>query len=759
MKRIILNTKGLDCANCALELEKKLKQINGISNAKVVFVTGKIELEYDNERSLTVAKKYINQFENVKVIDNQTITIRTKGLDCPNCANKLENDLNAISGIVDAKVHFATGNIKLTYEGNQSLNQAKDFINHFEDVKIIETVESKHHNTKLIFIAIASILFIASFVGCLLLDGIWKGIIAYVGYGLTYLIVGYPILIKTVKSLKKGQIFDENFLMTIASIGAILVSIFSEENQMLEAAAVMLLYQIGEYLQAKAVGSSRKTIEKLVEMKSEGANLFVDGIIRTVDPSDLKIGDRILIKAGEKVPTDCEVTSGSSAVDMKSLTGEAKLVDVKRGDLLLSGSINVSGRIYATVKTEFKDSTVSKILDLVENSAATKAKPELFITKFAKYYTPIVCYISLALAIFAPVIEFLFTGSYPLSEWVIRALSVLVISCPCALIISVPLTYFGGIGACAKKGILVKGSTNLDELPKVKIALFDKTGTLTKGSFAVKRIIAKDVNFIKEIVSAVEKYSNHPISHALIKYPTNLIAEEVCEVSGLGMMAKINDKKVLIGNAKLLCKNKIQFKEIESLSTVIYVSYDEIYLGAIEIDDEEKADVKGFLKLLKKNGIEKVVMLTGDNTFRAHDFADKLDIDEVHASLLPQDKLIIAKKYQEDSKVLFVGDGINDSPVMIEADCSFSMGQLGSDAAVEASDFVLIKDDLSSVIDAIKISKKTRRIVIQNIIGSIAIKVIVMILGIFGLVPLWAAVLADVGVMLIAVLNALRIRW
>ena len=686
------------------------------------------------------------------------IILKTKGLDCPNCAKKLEEDLKKIAGITNANVVYVTGNIELEYENITSLNKAKDYINHFEDVEIIEKVEKEDKASNLVIIIISVLLFVLTFVLTLFFEGKTKEIISYVGYGITYLIVGYPVLIKTFKSLRKGQIFDENFLMTIASLGAIIISIVTDENQMLEAAAVMLLYQIGEYLQNKAVGSSRNTIAKLIEMKSETANLFENGIIKTVDPQELTIGDKIVIKAGEKIPTDCKVTSGSSSVDMKSLTGEAKPIDVKAGDDLLSGGINLSGRIFAIVTKEFKDSTVAKIIDLVENSAAAKAKPELFITKFAKYYTPIVCLISSIIALVAPLIQFLITDQFLLIEWIIKGLTILVISCPCALIISVPLTYFSGIGACAKKGILAKGATSLDELSQVRVALFDKTGTLTKGVFVVKNIIGEDIELLKKVASAIEKYSNHPLSIPLTKYKTDLVCEEVKEIAGYGMKGIINGKMVLVGNAKLLNENNIIFNEINSLSTVTYVSYDHKYLGAFEIDDEEKEETKEFLLKLKKYGIKKNIMLTGDNKERAIVFAKELAIDEVNASLLPTDKLEVAEKYLENDKIMFVGDGINDSPVMIAADCSFSMGQLGSDAAVEASDFVLINDNLNGIIETVRISKKTRVLVLENIIGSILIKVIVMILGFFGLIPLWGAVLADVGVMLIAVLNALRVK-
>lgn len=686
------------------------------------------------------------------------IILKTIGLDCPNCAKKLEEDLKKIAGITNANVVYVTGNIELEYENITSLNKAKDYINHFEDVKIIEKVEKEDKASNLVITIISVLLFVLTLVLTLFFEGKTKEIISYAGYGITYLTVGYPVLIKTFKSLRKGQIFDENFLMTIASLGAIIISIVTDENQMLEAAAVMLLYQIGEYLQNKAVGSSRNTIAKLIEMKSETANLFENGIIKTVDPQKLKIGDKIVIKAGEKIPTDCKVTSGSSSVDMKSLTGEAKPIDVKAGDDLLSGGINLSGRIFAIVTKEFKDSTVAKILDLVENSAAAKAKPELFITKFAKYYTPIVCLISLIIALVAPLIQFLITDQFLLVEWIIKGLTILVISCPCALIISVPLTYFSGIGACAKKGILAKGATSLDELSQVRVALFDKTGTLTKGVFVVKNIIGEDIELLKKVASAIEKYSNHPLSIPLTKYKTDLVCEEVKEIAGYGMKGIINGKMVLVGNAKLLNENNIIFNEINSLSTVTYVSYDHKYLGAFEIDDEEKEETKEFLLKLKKYGIKKNIMLTGDNKERAIVFAKELAIDEVNASLLPTDKLEVSEKYQKNDKIMFVGDGINDSPVMIAADCSFSMGQLGSDAAVEASDFVLINDNLNGIIETVKISKKTRVLVLENIIGSILIKVIVMILGFFGLIPLWGAVLADVGVMLIAVLNALRVK-
>lgn len=686
------------------------------------------------------------------------IILKTHGLDCPNCAQKLEDSLAKMDGISYAKVVFVTGKIELGYRDDLALKNAKEYINQFEDVKIIENDHIEVKKWDLITIIIASVFFILTFVISLLSNGITSEIVNYIGYGLTYLIIGYPVLINTFRSLKKGQIFDENFLMTLASIGAILVSIFSEENQMMEAAAVMLLYQIGEYLQKKAVGSSRNTIQKLIEMKSETANLFVDGIIKTVDPVALKVGDRIVIKAGEKIPVDCKITSGNSSVDMKYLTGEARLIDVKVGDELLSGSINVSGRLFAVVTKEFNDSTVAKILDLVENSAASKAKPELFITKFAKYYTPVVCIIAFSVAVFAPLIEFMMTNTFHISDWIIKALSILVISCPCALIISVPLTYFSGIGACAKKGILAKGATRIDELSQTEVILLDKTGTLTKGVFTVKRIVSDNVELLTQVSSAIEKYSNHPLSIPLTKYPTNLVCEDVKEIAGYGIVGYIDEKRVLVGNAKFLKEHQVVFEELDSLSTVTYVSYDNKYLGAFEIDDEVKPEVNEFLDKLPKVGIKKRVMLTGDNALRAASFAKEYPIDVFYGSLLPADKLRVAQNYQKNEKIMFVGDGINDSPVMTIADCSFSMGQLGSDAAVEASDFVLINDNLNGIIETIKISRKTRLLVWENIIGSILIKVTIMILGFFGLIPLWGAVLADVGVMLVAVLNALRVR-
>lgn len=758
MKKII-DITGLDCAECASELEEELEEIEGVKNVSVSFVTQKISLEYENEFALEKVIDKANHFEEVKVILRKDAKLKIVGIDCADCAMELEEELKKVTGLENVSVNFVSSLVTFSYIDLSDLAKAKYIINHFEEVKVVEDDKpSENSKLDLYLIIISAIVFLITFV---LVRVIPKAslLISYIGYLTSYIIVGYPVLIKTGKSILKGHIFDENFLMTLASIGAILITIFTSQNELQEAAMVMLLYQLGEYLQGVAVGSSRKTIADLVKMKAKEVTKVVDGEEIVVDPVMLDIGDVIKISAGELVGADATLIEGEALMDTKSLTGEALPKSFKAGDELLAGYVNKSNVIYAKVIRNASDSAVAKILDMVENSASKKARPEKFITKFAKFYTPIVCLIALLIAVLAPVIEHFVTGNaYAFAPWIIKALTILVISCPCALIISVPLTYFGGIGAAAKKGILVKGANSLDELRSVKTLLTDKTGTLTEGKFVITDVKSENKELFLDVCHSLEISSKHPIAEAFKGYNGKLTAKDVEEISGKGLVGLIDGKKALVGNYQLLVDNHIETAKINSLSTVIYAVYDNTYLGYCLIDDKAKEGINSFVEKLHHDGISRVVMLTGDLNSRATAFMHEYGLDEVRAELLPADKLEACKEYKKEGKVAYIGDGMNDAPVMVEADCSFSMGTLGSDAAVEASDFVLVGDDLNGVITARNISKKTNTIVVENIVFSILIKVTVMILGAFGIVPLWLAVFSDVGVMLLAVLNSLRIR-
>lgn len=766
---------GLDCANCARELEEELNKINGVTNAVVDFMAQKVIAECSAE-ALQKVKDCCNNFEDVKVVQEDSASLPSSadgkicgeklnitGLCCANCARELEEDLNKIDG-VSATVDFVNMRIILNSVSSEAREKAVYTITHFEDVKITDGKSVKKPIIKeklkdIICIAVAAVLLVPA----LVLDfmGIAKAntavqIIVYVLYGISYLAVGHPVLINTVKNLLKGKIFDENFLMTVASVGAILLGIFAGDG-FFEGVAVMLLYQLGELLQSIAVGSSRDSIAKLMELKSDSATLLKDGEQRVVSPEELIKGDVILVKAGEKIPVDCKIVKGVSSLDMKSLNGEPLPRDVKEGDEVLSGSINLSGVIEAEVVREYKNSAVAKILELVENSTAKKAKPEKFITKFAKYYTPIVCALAAIAAAIVPTVICAVNGAYIWDEyrnWIYKALNFLVISCPCALVISVPLSYFGGIGRCAKFGILVKGSTCLDELALATVAAFDKTGTLTEGAFRV-------VNYSDEtalhLAAAAEKFSNHPVSAAFKNIETPFCAEQAEEVAGKGVKCVAGGKTLLCGNGKLLKENAIAFEEKESLSTVIYVAHGGEYKGFIEIDDGVKDGAKECISELKKSGVKYAHMLTGDRKERAEIIAKEVGADGFKAELLPDEKLREAVALKEKGKLIYVGDGINDAPVMTAADCAVSMGKVGSDAAIEASDVVLVSDNIKLLPKGRKIARFTRRLVMENIVGSIVVKIAIMALSaVIAGFPLIVAIAADVGVMLVAVLNAMR---
>ena len=573
----------------------------------------------------------------------------------------------------------------------------------------------------------------------------------------SYLIVGLEILKEAIENIFKGEIFDENFLMSVATIGAFAIGEFPE------AVAVMLFYQVGEFFQDYAVDKSRKSISSLMDIRPDFANVIRDGKIEKVNPNEVNIGDTIVIKPGEKVPLDGKIVEGKTSLDTKALTGETLPRDAKEGDEVLSGCINMEGLIKVEVTKAFGESTVSKILDLVENASNKKSKSENFITKFSKYYTPTVVIIALLLAIIPPLI----IEGATFSDWIYRALSFLVVSCPCALVISIPLSFFGGIGGASKIGVLIKGSNYLEALADTEIVVFDKTGTLTKGVFEVQKVspvgISKDE--LLKIAVYAENYSNHPISKSLKEAYNNAIDEskiiKTQELPGLGIMAQIDKKDALVGNEKLMKEKHIDFTKTNDIGTILYIAIDGVYAGYILIADKIKDDSATAIQSLKKNKINQIVMLTGDRKEVGEAVAKQLGINKVYAELLPDGKVEkveeLMKTKSEKGKLAFVGDGINDAPVLALADIGIAMGGLGSDAAIEAADIVIMTDETSKISKAINLSKRTMRIVKENIIFAIGVKILVLILSAFGISTLWQAVFADVGVSVIAVLNALRV--
>ncbi len=575
-------------------------------------------------------------------------------------------------------------------------------------------------------------------------------------YIVSYLIVGLEVVIEAVENIFKGEIFDENFLMAIATIGAFAVGEFPE------AVTVMILYQIGELFQDYAVDKSRKSISSLMDIRPDYANVKRENEVLKVSPEEVKIGELIVVKPGEKVPLDGEIVEGKSMLDTSSLTGESMPQDANTGDNVLSGCINKSGLLTIKTTKEFGESTVSKILDLVENASNKKSKSENFITKFAKYYTPAVVIIAVILAVIPPIIikDAVFT------DWLYRALTFLVVSCPCALVISIPLGFFGGIGGASKEGILVKGSNYLEALAQTEIVVFDKTGTLTQGIFEVQKIEAFGIEKeeLLELAAYAENHSNHPISLSVKDaYKNKIDMQKITqteEIAGLGVKAIIDGRQVLVGNDKLMEQAKINYEKSTDIGTILYVAIDNKFAGYIVIADKIKEDAKMAIEVLKKNGIKKTVMLTGDKKQVGEHVADILGLDEVYTELLPDGKVEkveeLLKQKSEKGKLVFVGDGINDAPVLALADIGIAMGGLGSDAAIEAADVVIMTDEPSKIGNAMKISKKTMRIVRENIIFSLAVKLVVLILAAYGLSTMWAAVFADVGVSVIAILNSLR---
>ena len=716
-----------------------------------------------------------------------------EGLSCAGCSAKIEDRVNKLEDVDSASINFAnkvlTINLEELDKREDVLNNTKGIVNKLEPhVKVLERNsyskemrtskcdggccgEEHHHSheyghshghfhseasfgnekiskfSMIIGIALAVIAFFIKD------DSSVKTALFIV----SYLLIGYEILIVAFRNILGGEIFDENFLMAVATIGAIAI------KQYPEAVAVMLFYKIGEIFQDYAVDHSRKSIADIVDIRPEFANLKKGENIEKISPEQVNIGDIIIVKPGEKVPLDGEVIEGQSYLDTSILTGESVNKKVEEGDVVLSGFINSTSLLTIKVTKTFGQSAVSKILDLVENASFRKAPTEKFITKFAKYYTPVVVFSAIALFVLPPIIS----ATYNFSEWLYRALVFLVISCPCALVVSIPLGFFGGIGAASRNGILVKGSNYLEALQDTEVVVFDKTGTLTEGVFEVSKVKTHDD--IKEdelirLASLGESFSNHPIAKSIIKYYGKDIEKkeikEYEEISGHGIKALLEKKELLVGNHKLMELNGINYEKVNEFGTIVYVALDKKYYGYIIISDKIKEDSKKTIRELKNKGIKKTVMLTGDNKLAGEKIGKELSLDEVHTDLLPENKIEELEKLFEQrsskGKLVFVGDGVNDAPVLARADIGIAMGGLGSDAAIEASDIVIMEDNPFKIIKGIEIAKRTKKIVWENIIFSLGVKLVVLALGALGFANMWAAVFADVGVTLIAVLNSMR---
>ena len=775
---------GLTCAHCAETIGEVVKNINGVQRSHMNFVSKKLILEidscYDEDE---VIKEVIQLIDSIEPgLDIQVVTSKQKkvnkediilgGLTCAHCAEVIGDRVQSIDGVKNSHLNFV--NKKLTLEIDSGINKDKvinsvieliDSIepgldiqvqNKSESAKEIKKVEKKKDNSKKdLFKIIAGVLvFIFAFYQEA--TGI-ESRYSLIVFMVSYILVGGDVLYKALKNIKNGRIFDENFLMTVATVGAISI------GEPSEAVGVMLFYKIGEYLQELAVGKSRKSISDLMQIRPDVANLKVGNSLKVVDPEEVEIGDYIVVKPGEKVPLDGLVVEGNSMVDTSALTGESVLRTVNKGDELLSGFINKNALLTVQVTKDFSESTVSKILDMVENASSKKSKTENFISVFSRYYTPIVVTLAALLAILPPV----FIKGALFSEWIHRGLIFLVVSCPCALVLSIPLSYFSGIGVASKNGILIKGSNYLEALRYVDTVVFDKTGTLTEGVFDVVKVKSVGVSEdeLMKFASIAEANSNHPIAKSILKYYDKQIdlnkIEEYEEIAAHGIKAKYENSTVLAGNEKLMKTNNIKIERSTEIGTIVYVAVNNKFVGYIVIADKIKEDSKDAIKKIKEQGIKKTVMLTGDNKDVADSVAKRLKLDKVFSNLLPNEKVEkIEELYlsrSEKEKIAFVGDGINDAPVLARVDVGIAMGGLGSDAAIEAADIVIMTDEPSKIAQGIKISKKTYKIVWQNIIFALAVKVIVLILGAAGMASMWEAVFADVGVALIAVLNAMRI--
>lgn len=693
----------------------------------------------------------------------QKRTFLLKGIDCASCATKIESELKKIDGVNNSSVNFTTSKLEVELQESKNneitINKIKNKIkviepkiNFIDDKKINNQEETEEESKwEIVSLVIGAIIF---FIAIIFNNSpLWE----FVLFITSYVLLGGDVVLKAVKNIFRGKVFDENFLMAVATIGAFAI------KQYPEGVAVMLFYKVGESFQSYAVNKSRRSITSLMDIRPDYANLKVNNQSKKVSPEDVNIGDIIIVKAGEKIPLDGVVVQGKSMINTSALTGESVPVKVEAGSNVLSGTINNNGVLEIEVSKPFEESTVSKILDLVENAARNKAETENFITKFAKYYTPAVVIVALGLAIIPPLLF-----KYSWTDWIYRALVFLVVSCPCGLVISIPLGFFSGIGTASKNGLLIKGSNYLEALSKTETVVFDKTGTLTKGVFKVTQIHNEEnipKESLLEYAAYAEYYSNHPIGLSIVKaYEKEINKNDIAdynEISGHGLSVTIKGKKVLAGNGKLMNKENIKYKEVSEVGTIVHIAVDNKYYGYIIISDEIKSDSKKTIQGLRNIGVKKLVMLTGDSKVVAQNVAKELDLDVVEAELLPDQKVEkVEKLYKEKSKkgvLVFVGDGINDAPVLAIADVGVAMGGLGSDAAIEAADVVIMNDEPSKLIDGINIAKRTQNIVWQNIVLALIVKFIVLLLGALGFANMWEAVFADVGVTLIAVINSIRI--
>ena len=692
--------------------------------------------------------------------NKEELQLTLEGLNCANCARKIEEKVGRMEGVKESNLNFTTTtlNVKLEKKVKEEhvINEIKKIVESLEPhVKVEKKVYGKATIKKAKF-TVKSTLIIGAVLYLFAVIGDFQGTLGLILFGASYLLIGGEVVLTAIKNIAKGQVFDENFLMTVATIGAFTI------NQYPEAVAVMLFYEIGETIQGYAVNKSRSSISSLMDIRADYANLIINGKEKKVSPETVKVEDVILVKPGEKVPLDGVVIEGESFIDTSVLTGESVPRKIVPNDEILSGGINTSGLLKVKVTKKFGESTVSRILEMVENAASKKADTEKFITKFAKVYTPIV----VVLAILIAVIPSIFIKDALFSTWLYRALVFLVVSCPCALVVSVPLGFFAGIGGASKKGVLVKGSNYLELLKDLETVVFDKTGTLTEGVFSVTEINTNGIDKEKliEVAAMAESFSNHPIAISIIKEYGKEIDKEVIkaykEILGRGIKAVINNEEVLVGNSKLMNEFNILYNEVDSIGTVVYCAINGEFKGSIVISDKIKENAAEALINLKKAGVKKTVMLTGDNKKTAYKVGKKINIDEIHSELLPLDKVReveeLLKRSNKNGKLAFVGDGVNDAPVLARADIGIAMGGIGSDAAIEAADIVLMKDDINALVDAINISKKTNKILWQNIVFALGIKILVMVLGTFGIANMWTAVFADVGVTIIAIINSTR---
>jgi Cd2+/Zn2+-exporting ATPase len=730
--------EGLGCANCAAKMEHKISKLNGISNANVNFATKTLVIDIDEidrvDELVAVAKEIVVNTES-HVVVREKKNVKTQ---------RVVND--------EAHEHDHCEDEHCAHDHNHAHEHKHS---HEEDNH--HTHEHGHGHGgeedkgKYMELAIG----VAAFLIVTILK-LPKNI-ELILYIASYILIGGEVVLRAIKNIARGEVFDENFLMVLATIGAFAIGEYPE------GVAVMLFYQIGELFQDMAVNRSRKSISKLMDIRPDFANIIIQGKELKVSPEEVKIGDVILVKPGEKVPLDGKILEGNSMLDTSALTGESVPREVSTGDEVLSGSINKNGVLTIEVMKSFGESTVAKILELVENASSKKAPTENFITKFARYYTPVVVISAAALAFLPP----LFIQGATFSQWIYRALIFLVVSCPCALVISIPLGFFGGIGGASRNGVLVKGGNYLEALNNVETVVFDKTGTLTKGVFKVIEVITSNHYSKDEVLqyaAYAESYSNHPIAISIMKAYGKEVdkkdIEDYNELSGHGIKVKIKGKAVLVGNQKLMEKEAVKVNGGITNGTILHVAIDKIYAGYVLINDEIKEDSAKAIKNLKSLGVKNIVMLTGDNKKVADQVGAQLDIDEIYSELLPDKKVekieeLDAKK-SPNGKIVFVGDGINDAPVLARADIGIAMGGVGSDAAIEAADIVIMTDELSKIVTAIKIAKKTNSIVVQNIVFALSVKGIILVMGAFGIATMWEAVFGDVGVALIAVLNSMR---